>query len=168
MSICKKFFAKYLPKGVKNKCNQLGKRYRRLEDRDERNDTDDFHGSDEPSEIRDKIIALMEPAVKRYAKDLFSPKALEKADYISMEGEFVMTESFGDDSIEFFCVKRRKLKGHLDGLEQGYVASVRTSYWDAPEWTCDDSTAVPTLGEAFEWGFGDAMAYHFISEEVRT
>lgn len=151
---CKTFFKKYLSKSLKAKCNRLGNRYRRLEEKDEINDTDDFHGSDEPSNIRDKIIEIMEPAVKRYAKDLFEgvdSKNGEDAD------AFEFCEVFGDDDIELYCVRRGK---------KGWVASVRTSYWDAPEWTCDDSTCVKTPAEAFEWGFGDAMAYHFISEEV--
>lgn len=149
-----KFLNHYLTKGRKAECNRLGKRYRRLEEKAERDQSDSFHGSDEPSVIRDKIIELMAPSVKRYAKDLF--KGVKETGDIDDAFEFV--GSLGDDSMELFCVSRG---------EKGWVASVRTSYWDAPEWTCDDSTAVQTPAEAFEWGFGDAMAYHFINEEVK-
>jgi len=146
------FFNKHLTKTQKAKCNSLGQRYRRLEERAERDESDSFHGSDEPCVIRDKIIELMSPAVRRYAKDIFKKPIDGELEDI----EF--TFRLGDDLMEVFCVKRG---------EKGWVASVVTNYWDAPESTCDDSTCVPTPADAFEWGFGDAMAYHFINEMVK-
>jgi hypothetical protein len=150
----KKYLNEYLPKGRKAECNQLGKRYRRLEERAEKDESDSFHSSDEPSVIRDRIIELMSSSVKRYAETLFKGVKQTEDD----DDAFQFCGNLGDDSIEVFCVKRGK---------KGWVASVVTNYWDAPESTCDDSTCVPTPAEAFEWGFGDAMAYHFINEEVK-
>lgn len=147
-----KFINHHLTKGIKAKCNRLGNRYRRLEDKAERDQSDSFHGSDEPSVIRDRIIELMAPAVRRFAKDIFKKPVDRELEAIPFEF------SLGDDYMELYCVKRGN---------KGWVASVVSSYWHAPESTCDDSTCVKTPAEAFEWGFGDAMAYHFISEEVR-
>ena len=149
---CTTFLNKHLTKTQKAKCNSLGQRYRLLEGRAEKDGSDSFHGGDEPSEIRDKIIELMTPAVKRYAKDIFK-KPVDK-EFEAIGFEF----SIGDDYMEIICVKRGK---------KGWVASVSTNYWDAHENTCDDSTCVPTPAEAFEWGFGDAMAYHLINERVK-
>lgn len=148
----KTFFNKHLTKTQKAKCNSLGQRYRRLEERAERDESDSFHGGDEPSVIRDRIIELMTPSVKRYAKDIFKKPIDGELEAIGFDFRL------GDDHMEVFCVKREK---------KGWVASVSTDYWDAPAHTCDDSTCVPTPAEAFEWGFGDAMAYHFINEEVK-
>jgi hypothetical protein len=148
----KSFLNKHLTKTQKAKCNSLGQRYRRLEERAERDESDSFHGGDEPSVIRDKIIELMSPAVKRYAKEIFKKPIDEEINAVPFE--FYL----GDDYMEISCVKRGK---------KGWVASVETSYWDAPSHTCDDSTCVPTPADAFEWGFGDAMAYHFINERVK-
>jgi len=94
----------------------------------------------------------MSPAVKRYANDIFKKPIDGELEAIGFDFRL------GDDLMEVFCVKRGK---------KGWVASVVTNYWDAPESTCDDSTCVPTPAEAFEWGFGDAMAHHFIAEKVK-
>jgi hypothetical protein len=147
----KTFLNKHLSKRIKAECNRLGERYRKLEAKDEETGSDFFHGSDEPSEIRDRIINMMAPSVKRYAKNLFNNPADKDED------SFEFFDSLGNDQLEVFCVRRGK---------KGWVASVSTNYWDAPADTCDDSTCVPTPAEAFEWGFGDAMAYHFINEKV--
>lgn len=149
-----KYLNHYLTKGRKAQCNRLGKRYRRLEQKAERDDSDSFHNSDEPSVIRDRITELMAPSVKRYAKELFKG-VKENGD---KDDAFEFVGSLGDDHMEIFCVKREK---------KGWVASVVTNYWHAPASTCDDSTCVPTPAEAFKWGFGDAMAYHFINKEVK-
>ena len=146
------FFNKHLTKTHKAKCNSLGKRYRRLEKRAEKDESDSFYGSDEPSVIRDRIIEILNPAVKRYAKELFKSPIRKDDEF------FEFGSNLDGDYMEIFCVKRGK---------KGWVASVVTSYLHAPESTCDDSTCVPTPADAFAWGFGDAMAYHFIGQKVK-
>lgn len=150
---CKTFFKKYLSKNLKEQCNKLGRRYRRLQEKAEDDESDSFHSSDEPSVIRDKISDLMEPSIKRYAKDLF------KGVDVTLEDDeaFEFCEVFGHDDIEIFLIK----------WDEGWIPSVRTTYWDAPASTIDPGCAVKTVQDAFVWGFGDAMAYHFISEVVK-
>ena len=151
MSLTSKFLRKHLTRNNKARCNRLGERYRRLETKAELDGSDSFHGSDEPSEIRDKILEILTPAVDRYAKEIFKAPIRKDDEF------FEFADLLNGDFMEIFCVKRGK---------KGWVASVVTSYWDAPESTCDDSTCVPTPADAFVWGFGDAMAYHFINQKV--
>lgn len=151
MSLTSRFLNKHLTKNNKARCNRLGERYRKLEAESEEDGSDSFHGSDEPSEIRDKILEILTPAVERYAKELFKVPVREDHEILSFEGQL------NGDCIEVSCVRRGK---------KGWVADVVTNYWDAPSNTCDDSTCVPTPADAFVWGFGDAMAYHFINQRV--
>ena len=95
------FFNKHLTKTHKAKCNSLGQRYRRLEERAERDGSDSFHGGDEPSVIRDKIIELMNPAIKRYAKDIFKKPIDGELEDIGF------TFRLGDDLMEVFCVSHK-------------------------------------------------------------
>lgn len=151
-SVCKTFFNKYLSRNLKEQCNKLGNRYRRLEKKAEADGDDSFHSSDEPSTIRDKINDLIGPAIKRYAKDLCIFE-----DPLEDDEAYEFCEVFGHDDIEILLIK----------WDEGWIPSVRTTYWDAPASTIDPGCAVKTVQDAFVWGFGDVMAYHFINERVR-
>lgn len=136
----KTFLTKYLTKQQRDTANRLSKQWRKI------TDSDDYAGDDDEYYLREKLSDLIHPAVKRYAKDIFRKgEPTEDEQY---------TNTYKGDEVDII----------LEKWDEGWIASVRTSFWDAPASTIDSDCAVPTATDAFVWGFGDSLTYHILNK----
>jgi hypothetical protein len=98
------------------------------------------------SDARSQMERLLDNPTTAFAKSFFADgEPTEDAGFV---------EERKGDLIEIILRK----------WDEGWVASVRTNYWDAPASTIDPSLAKATPAEAFAWGFFDAMTYHLLNE----